>query len=107
MSSSRMASSLANSGLVGFLFTRIGFSRAWCERGDSNSYAVKHQILSLACLPVSPLSLPSEGPCITTCPGHVDSFLLDSRALSQRRHGKIRTFVKIFYTNQINNLTRF
>ncbi len=29
----------------------------WCERGDSNSHALRHQILSLARLPIPPRSL--------------------------------------------------
>ena len=33
------------------------FSIRWCERGDSNPHTFRYQILSLARLPIPPLSL--------------------------------------------------
>ena len=36
--------------------SRATASERNCERGDSNPYALRHQILNLACLPISPLS---------------------------------------------------
>jgi hypothetical protein len=33
----------------------------WCERGESNPHAFRHEILSLACLPFPPLSPPERG----------------------------------------------
>ena len=36
-----------------------------CERRDLNPYALRHQILNLACLPISPLSpMVANGPLI-------------------------------------------
>lgn len=31
-------------------------TQAWCARGDSNSYDLRHWNLSPACLPISPLA---------------------------------------------------
>ena len=39
-----------------------------CERGDSNPHAFRHQILSLARLPIPPLSRPKTSACAAILP---------------------------------------
>ncbi len=65
-----------------------------CERGDSNSYALRHQILSLARLPIPPLSLRKirgsgkvSGTGVQRFPEACCSFLPPFRAAVSNIHG--------------------
>jgi len=60
--------------------------KSWCERGDSNPHPLRDQILSLARLPIPPLSLaftrfPLHNVLPALCPAHLTPGLNRSRLL--------------------------
>src|SRR5690606_9304913 len=70
-----------------------GFSeKFWCERGDSNPHAFRHEILNLARLPIPPLSHGGEkGPLMLrkAAPIFYGVLLAGPRSGADRRSGSL------------------